>query len=462
MTKLKPERLLALGAERLTELLMELADYDVAIEKRLAMLTATNSEALKKVRSQISGLKRTKRFYDWRSIGKLQEKIELTIKALGQLEIEPAKGFELVCGFYETDNAVYGNCDDSSGTIADFYKYDARNLLIQFGQQCEDAGWLAEKVFELNQTNDYGVRDGILTAACEFLPESDVRKLIDRYCELAAEADEKIDANETEPWDLPSLRFWSAASKLAAGIKDGSLHEMTYTSTWSGKPLNLAGWNSVAEVYLSAGDPKTALEKLGNIGADQTFQQHETEELLIAAHQAIGKKANRKKIVSILRKRLFASPSPATLSRLDEFLEASERKTIVDKLVSSYENNQELNLSFLEFVLGEFEVEIGESYLLERSDQIDGDRYYKLAPLAKLFAEKNSPLAATSILRDLADSILQRSVAKNYKIAVNYINRAAKLAPKISDWQNHIDHDAYLETLHTNHARKSAFWSKMG
>ena len=125
MTKLKPDRLLALGAERLTELLMELTDRDVAIEKRLVMLTATNSEALKKVRAQISGLKRTKRFYDWRSIGKLREKIELAIRGLGQLEIEPAKGFELVCGFYETDNAVYGNCDDSSGTIADLYKYDA-------------------------------------------------------------------------------------------------------------------------------------------------------------------------------------------------------------------------------------------------------------------------------------------------------------------------------------------------
>lgn len=462
MAKLEPERLLALGAEKLTELLMELADRDSGIEKRLAMLTATNSEAIKKVRAQISGLKRTKRFYDWKSIGKLREKIELALQSLGQLEIEPRKGFELVCGFYETDDAVYGNCDDSSGTIGDLYKYEARDLLIQFGYQCADSDWLAEEVFELNQTNNYGVRDGILTAACEFLPESEVRKLIDRYCALAAEADESRDLNEESSWNFPGRCFWDAASELAAGINDGPLHEMTYTSTWGGKPLNSAGWNTVASVYLSAGDPKTALKKLENIGADATFQQYETEELRIAAHQAIGNKADRKKIVSILRKRLFASPSAATVAKLDEYLEPPERKSIVDELVSRYVNDEELSLSFLDFALSEFDVEIAESYLLKRSDQIDGERYYNLARLAKLFAEKNSPLSATLVFRALADSILQRGISKNYKIAVGYINRAAKLAIKISDWQNHLDHTAYLETLRTNHARKSAFWSKMG
>lgn len=462
MAKLEFERLLALGAERLAEFLMELADRDRTIENRLVTLTATNSEGLKKIRAQISGLKRIKRFYDWKSVRKLQEKIELTLQTLSQLEIDPLKGFELVCQFYETDNAVYGNCDDSSGIIADFYRNNARNLLIKFGQQCEDVSRLAEKVFELNRTNDYGVRDGVLSASCEFLPETEVRKLINRYCELADEADEENGSNEDEPWNRASRRYWDAASELAAGIKDGPLHEMAYKSTWGGKPLNAAGWNTVAKVYLSAGDPKTALQRLDNIDADQSFQQYETEDLRIAAHQAIGEKANIKAIVSILRKRLFAAPSSAILAKLDEYLEASERKPILNELFSHYVENQELDLSFLAFVLNEFEVEIAESYLLERSDQIDGERYYTLAPLAKLFIEKNCPLAATVILRALADSILQRGASKYYKIAVGYINLAGKLAPGISDWQNHIDHSAHLQYLSTTHARKSAFWSKMG
>jgi len=140
LKKLCKEKLKSLGLDQLADLLFEIADKDEAVE----------------------------------------------IEAIGQLDVPAKKGFRLVVSFYETDDAVYGNCDDSSGIIGDLYKFDAGNLLTQFGSQCDDKPWLAEQVFQLSQTNDYGVRDGILTAACEFLPESETRKLINRYCELAA------------------------------------------------------------------------------------------------------------------------------------------------------------------------------------------------------------------------------------------------------------------------------------
>ncbi len=83
----------------------------------------------------------------------------------------------------------------------------------------------------------------------------------------------------------------------------------------------------------------------------------------------------------------------------------------------------------------------------QRADQIDGDLYSALLPIAKQFAEKKSPLAATLIYRALADSILARGATKNYKIAVGDIKRAAKLVDSITDWQGHPDHAAYLESL---------------
>ena len=458
MAKLKLECLLDLGGEKLAQFLMEMAQRDEVLKKRLLMMTASDSERLKKIRSQISGLKRTKRFYDWRSVRKLREKVELTIQAIGQLKIEPQKGFELVASFYETDNAVYGNCDDSSGMIADLYRFGARNLLIQFGNQCDDKNWLTEKIAELNQHNDYGVRDGILTAACEFLPEADIRKLIGRYCELAADEDEKSKTAKEEEWDRASRRYWSAAEELARGIKDGPLHEMALRSSWAGHFLNSAAWNDIAEVYLDAGDPETALDRLGNIDDEDNFRRHETERLRIAAHTAIG---NTDEVVNILQKRLLASPSSKTLAKLEAFVKPVERQSIVDGLVSTYIKSSQLDLSFLEFALDKLKASLAEQYLLERAGQIDGEQYHYLAPIAKQCVEKNLPLAATLVLRALADSILARGASKNYKIAVGYINRASKLVVAIGDWQNHSDHDAYLESLRTAHARKTAFWSKM-
>ena len=456
MKKLCKEKLKSLGVDRLADLLFEIADKDEAVEKRLLIATASDVERLAKVRAQISGLKRTKKFYDWRSIRRLSEKIEILIEAIGQLDVPAKKGFQLVVSFYETDNAVFGNCDDSSGIIGDLYKFDAGNLLTQFGSQCDDKPWLAEQVFQLSQTNDYGVRDGILTAACEFLPESETRKLIDRFCELGAELDQRGDAGDQ--WNRPSRRFWAAAEDLAAGIGDGQLYEMAKKEAWGKADFNAAAWNDIAEVYLKAGDPKTALKKLDNIQSDDHFKSYETEKLRIAIHRELG---NKNEVAAILRRKFLRSPSSTTFAEMADVMTKSALKSATKELVAAFNESPELELSFLEFALLELDLGTAERYLFERVEKIDGERYYKLPDLAKEFVAQDSPLAATMILRALSDSILARGVSKNYKIAVGYIRRMEVLAKSVSDWGQFDDHDTYVTGLRENHARKSAFWSKM-
>ncbi len=456
MKKLSKQKLKALGVDRLADMLFEIADKDEAVEKRLLIATASDSDRLAKVRSQISGLKRTKKFYDWRSIDKLSEKIELLIEAIGQLDVPAKKGFQLVVSFYETDNAVYGNCDDSSGIIGDLYKYDARNLLIRFGSQCDDKPWLAEQIFQLSQTDDYGVRNGILSAACEFLPESETRKLIGRYCELGAELDEKEDTDDQ--WSRPSCRYWTAAEELAAGIGDGPLYEMTKKEAWGKADFNAAAWNEIAELYLKSGNAKTALKKLDNIQSDDHFKSYETEKLRIAIHRELG---NSKEVAAILRRKFLRSPSSKTFAELADVMTKSTLKLVIKEMTTKFNDSPDLDLSFLEFALSDLDLKTAERYLFERVEKIDGERYYKLPDLAKEFVTQDSPLAATLILRALSDSILARGVSKNYKIAVGYIRRMDVLAKSVSDWRQFEDHSVYVAGLRENHARKSAFWSKM-
>ena len=90
------------------------------------------------------------------------------------------------------------------------------------------------------------------------------------------------------------------------------------------------------------------------------------ERLRIQAHKTIGSKANLKKVFSILRDRLFESPSVRTLTDLKEFADPSEYRPIVDKLSSRYLSDVQLNLSFLELLLVDSDVSIAEEYLLER------------------------------------------------------------------------------------------------
>lgn len=460
MRKLDRKRLLSLGVDKLADLLIECADSDRAMAQKLLLLTDSDTQRLKKVRTQLAGLKRIRQFHDWKSVRKLREKISLVLQAIDALEIDAKQGFELVIAFFETDAAVIGNCDDSNGLIAELYRFDAKRLLLKFGSQVDDKDWLQEQMFELNQENAYGVRDCVLAAASEIMPESASRQLIERYFALAKAEDENT-PDATDRWMRASRRYWSAAQQLAAGIKDGQLHELATCSLWGEHPMNAAGWNAIAEVYLEAGNPKAALEKLANIDTESSYQRYETEQLKMLAHKAIGTPTSKAAIRNLLRARLFDSPSSKTLGDLGELLSTVEQSEIVEELRRDYEQRPKLNLSFLAFALEALDVAVAEDYLLQRAAQLNGDLYSSLVAIAKEFVDKQSPLAATLILRALADSILQRGASTNYKIAVGYIVRAEKLAASIADWQGHPDHATYLQSLRDNHARKTAFWSKM-
>ena len=101
-----------------------------------------------------------------------------------------------------------------------------------------------------------------------------------------------------------------------------------------------------------------------------------------------------------------------------------------------------------------------EKYLLERADQLNGDLYIHLLPLAETMESAECYLAATVVYRSLLDSILRRGQTKTYSHGVRYLKKMDLLAKLITDWQAFGDHIAYTQKLRKNHGRKSSFWSR--
>lgn len=79
-------------------------------------------------------------------------------------------------------------------------------------------------------------------------------------------------------------------------------------------------------------------------------------------------------------------------------------------------------------------MEEAEHYLLERSEQLNGDFYGNLLPLAEAMETAARHLAATVVYRALLDSILRRGQAKTYPHGVRYLKKLDRLAKSISDW----------------------------
>ncbi len=69
------QKLIELGAETLADALLELAVHSDTADDLIERLTATPAEKMKKFKTKLSGLKRARRFIDWRGTGGLAKKL---------------------------------------------------------------------------------------------------------------------------------------------------------------------------------------------------------------------------------------------------------------------------------------------------------------------------------------------------------------------------------------------------
>jgi hypothetical protein len=96
------------------------------------------------------------------------------------------------------------------------------------------------------------------------------------------------------------------------------------------------------------------------------------------------------------------------------------------------------------------------------ADQINGDFYGSLLPLAEAMEQDGRPLCASVVYRALLDSILRRGHTKSYPHGVRYLRKLERLAQAVADWRDIAPHNVYLQGIKLNHGRKSSFWFRYG
>lgn len=95
--------------------------------------------------------------------------------------------------------------------------------------------------------------------------------------------------------------------------------------------------------------------------------------------------------------------------------------------------------------------------LIDRHDEINGDRYEFLVPASEALSER-FPLAATLALRAMIDFTLSKARSKRYGYASQHLVDCAALAERIEDFGTFEPHAAYVARLKRDHGRKTGFW----
>ena len=407
-------------------------------------MTATPKLSIPRFKTKLSALKRARQFVRWGESSGFARELQHLLNDLRSTTDDPRSGAELVAAFYETDDAVFNRCDDSSGHVGDVFRHDAKELFIHYASHCTDKDWLADLVLQLNRDDGYGVRDALIHCAKTYLPEPTMRAMVARMGEMAGKEDN----------EYRKRRWLLGIESLARQLKDAPLFAKTRIAAWGS--LSTAACTDIARVFLESGDPATALEWLERVPEQETYQAHERDELLLEIHGALG---NNEQRISVAWRIFRRHRSAASLDRLVTTT-GSDRTTVIASEVMEIDKMPSLSYADAAFLVEVGRIDDAERYLLDHAKELNGNFYGSLLPLAQQMEAKGRILTASVIYRALLDSILFRARPATYAHGASYLKILDRLAVSVSDWRDFENHTCYTKQLHQQHGRKTAFWSR--
>jgi len=441
----RKKRLTEMGPEALADALLELAVRDDVADDLIERMIATPKENIQRYKAKLAGLKHRRRFISWNESAAFAHELVMLLEDLKSGVTDPRAGVELVTAFYKADNAVLEQCDDSGGNVGEVFRFDAKQLFVSYASRCQDKEWLSGLVLDLNQEDDYGVRDILVDCAEEYLPGSMIRNLIERF---QAAANRETDEYKKRHWLF-------RVESLARQIKDAPLFEKTRLASWG--TLSTAACVDISRVYLDSCDVETALSWLQRVPAEETFQAQERDQLLLEIYDKMGDQPQYAEVAWRIFRR---HRSAYTLADLLKVIGHDQRDAVIEGEVAELLGGNSLSLSAAIFLVEMGHIDATETYLLDRAEQLNGDFYGRLLPLAEAMETAGRWLCASIIYRALLDSILRRAQSKAYAHGTRYLKTLDRFATSVSDWRGFDNHSTYMENLRQQHGRKRSFWSR--
>ena len=442
------ERLAKLGPARLADALIYLSyKTQGGIDFVEAMLLPPE-EAVKRFKSRITGLKRRRKYIDWRGAAEFAMELELLVTSLRESISDPKIGLDLISQFFECDGKILERCDDSSGMVGEVFRFDARNVFVFYASQCTDKNHVSNLLLRLYEHDDYGVRTDLITHAAEFLPKAEMRALLDDFWEHAKT--EQPDSYKADKW-------WIAVKLLARQLRDPGLFEKAILAAHP--ELSSVTCMEIASVYLENDDPEMALFWMKRIPRTDRFRADDQYQLLYTIYEKLG---DRKKMAEVAWRMFNNHRSSSTFNMLLRALGENERERLIEEQVGTILNSSAFSYDDARFLVEGGRLDDAAEYLLRHRAELNGDLYQSLLPLAKALEEGGCFLGASVVYRALLESILGRAQSRYYHHGVRYLKKLDMLSASIEDWRGVPPHAQYKEDLRIEHKRKRSFWSKYG
>jgi hypothetical protein len=469
---LTAENLEALGAKRLAELLMHVAEGDAATKRSLRLeLTAKNAPetVAAEVRKRLDQIARARSFVDWREIRDLAGDLDAQRRAIVDrvAKIDAGDALGLMWRFMDLAEVVHGRCDDSSGVIGGVFLEACHDLGPLAQAARPDPIALADRVFSALGENGYGQYEDLIGTLATVLGDTGLDHLKARFIDLSRMPVEKPPAgqrkvvgwtsggrlyeDEVEARNREStIRF--ALQEIADAQGDVDAFIGQYAETTRKVPRVAA---EIARRLLAAGRADEALRTIEAAEHGRSgWPDFEWEDARIETLDALdrGDEAQAARW-SCFERSLSAAHLRAYLKRLPDFDDVEAEMRALD-----HAERYGSPLSALAFLVSWPALDRAARVVIRRAGELDGDHYEILAPAADALAGRH-PLAATLVLRSMIGFTLAKARSSRYRHAARHLLECESLATAIRDFGGFATHEAHVARLKAKHGRKSGFWS---
>ncbi len=451
---LTPETRAALGAERLAAALLEHADGDPVLRKKLRMLLAGTEgpgSLGAEIDKRIRAIGRSRSMVDWEKRKPLVQELDhlRTTIATTLAARSPAGAAERMWAFIGIADSVIDRLGDGVGEVEDVFGQamdDLGRLCVALPQR--DPHALARQVLAICGGEGFGSSGALIAHLGEALG-------LEGRAELRRATGDALAAlpppAPSERWRAEDRRRHLAHRLAILADLDGDVD--AYIAAMRAGGMDGYHGSEIAERLIAANRPAEALAWLGKARRHAEEDDRTQIDLTIAALEAMG----RKEKAQAVRWRFFEQTLSVEhlrehLEHLADF-EGFEREQKALDVAAAHEAAE----LALDFFIAWPNLERADRLVRDRLKSLDGADYPTLRPAAEALEEKY-PEAAVRLYRRMIESVLGRGSSKHYPYAAEDVLSCARLAPRLSDATMIESHAMFVARLRKAHGRKYGFW----
>jgi len=467
-TKVTLDNLTALGPERLAAILVELAEGDAEVKRRLRLELAAQAGGdtiAAEIGKRITTLRSARSFIDWPKRRDFVRDLDLQ-RAMIADRVAPTRAdlaLDLMWRFLDLAEPVINRVDDSTGSVGGVFHLACEDLGAIAAKAKPDPASLADRVFTALLANEHGIYDGLVPTMLPALGDAGAAHLKSRLAQALADRskaggrDWRVDAVRRALQDIADGQADVDAFIALVPVAERS---RSHTGAEIGRRLLAAGRAAEALATLEAVRPKQHTAPARD-DEDLYLAEHgggsAWEEAYIEALDVTGRQEQAQRLRwAAFEDRLSATQLRAHLKRLTDFddVEAEDRAKQHALGFRSFS-------AALHFFQEWPDQACAAQLVLTRAPEIDGNLYLLLDPAAQRLEGKH-PLAAALLRRAMIEDTLDGAKSTRYKHAARHLLECASLAPGIRDFGAFEAHDAFVGRMRAKHGRKTGFWGQVG